>query len=293
LAPVTRQAADEPVITAEEDLDIGERTSLWLDSNAKLVNLFLGILVVLALGWTVYRWIHQGRQANASRAYALVLDQFNTAENEQDEAKRRDSLNAAITAGDTVIKDYPKQFVGRQAQLLVGNANYELASLPSAQGPQALNNAREAYTKYISMADDPQEKAVGNLALGNVLQDQLFITQDNKLVTDAETAYKQAIDLGRGTYVEAEAKLALANMYQAFENRQADAEKLYREVAESRDVKPAPADGSKAPTASAASDTEHTLTPEQMAEVKSFAKMSYAERAKRALDRLPALKVAK
>lgn len=288
MASVREQAVNEPVITAHEDLDLGERTSLWMDSNAKLVNLLLGVLVILALGWTVYRWVHQGRQASASRAYASVLEQFGAAQNEQDEIKHRDALNAAITAADSVIRDYSKQFVGRQAQLLIGNANYELASLPSANGPTALNNARDAYQKYIAICTDPHEKAAGYLALGNVLQDQVFIEKDDKLVPDAENAYKQAMDLGRGSYLEAESKLALANMYTGFENRQGEAEKLYQSVLQDRKVEPRPEE-----KAVKTADGEHVLTPEQVGEVKSLVKLSYAERAKRGLDRLPALKVAK
>ncbi|MGI8907732.1 MAG: tetratricopeptide repeat protein [Candidatus Sumerlaeaceae bacterium] len=291
MASVTRPAAEDVALTVQDDLDFGERTTLWFDTNAKLVNILLAAFIIVALGWTVYRWIHQGQQAKASRAYAAVLEQLGTAQAAPDDAKRRDALNAAITAADNAIKNYPSTFVGRQAQLLLGNAHYELASLQAGQQSTALNNARDAYQKYITIAREPQEKAVGNIALAHVLQDQLFITQDQKLTRDAENAFKQASDLAKGTYLDAQAKLGLANMYQALENRQGEAEKLYQAVAQERKVEPAPVSTDSKPVTTA--EGEQVLTPGQVDEVKTLQKLSYANMANSALNRLPALKVQK
>lgn len=279
---MTRTTANEEAHIHVQD-DFSERASFWMDKNSKLINGLLIAVVLLVLGWTVYKWFRQGAIEKANQGYGMVLQQFTTAVNEQDETKRRDALNGAITAAESVIRDYPNQQVSRYAQLLLGNAHYKLASMQSGEaGRPAMKNARAAYEKVVNSAKTPLEKAAGHLGLGNVLQDEMFINNDPAMAKQVEDAYKQASDEAKGTYLEAEAKMNLARLYEG-SLRNDDARKLYETVAAENQITP-----SKETADVKAIEVEggRTLTPEQIMEIQSFSRISYAEAAQSALARL-------
>lgn len=286
---MSRTTTREIPATAKVEDDFGDRASLWMENNSKLINGLLLVVVLLALGWTAYRWYRQGTLEKANQAYGQILHQFNTAMGEQDETKRRDALNGAITAAETVIREYPNQEVARKAQLLLGNAHYKLAAIQTGEpGRQAMKNARDAYEKAISVAQDPVERAAGQLALGNVLQDEMFINNEPAMAKQVEDAYKRAIDEAKGTFLEPESKMNLARLYEG--RGQIDqAKTIYQSVVAEHKVEP------KMETANVKAielDENRTLTAEQIQELKSFARMSYAEAAQTALKRLAATSAA-
>lgn len=280
---MSRTATKEvPAATRAED-DFGDRASFWMEENSKLINGLLLVVVLLALGWTAYRWHRQGTLEKANQAYGQILHQFNTAMGEQDETKRRDALNGAITAAETVIREYPDLEVARKAQLLLGNAHYKLAAIQTGEpGRQAMKNARESYEKAISVAQDPVDRAAGQLALGNVLQDEMFINNDPAMAKQVEDAYRRAMDEAKGTFLEPECKMNLARLYEG-RGQIEQSRSIYESVVAEHKVVPNTETANVKPIEL---DENRVLTAEQVQELKSFTRMSYAEAAQMALKRL-------
>lgn len=216
----------------------GEKLEHWYEANGKWLNVLLIVILVGIIGYKAYGWMQARNVAKANTAYGLALQRFQMAYQSPDETKKVDELQGAITAAQQVVDDHAGEFVGRQAQLMIGNAQYSISETQSGKDVAMLEKARESYQKYINMAAGNSEKAAGYIALGNVLENLSFIRSDQKLLQEAADAYAQAMSSGEGTYLGAEAKLALARTKSARNSPEAraDAVKIYEDVSKNRKV---------------------------------------------------------
>jgi hypothetical protein len=128
--------------------------------------------------------------------------------------------------------------VGRAAQMALGNAHYYQAAAmatKSADFEKELKSARDAFEKYITMAQNPLERAAGKLALGNVLENQVLVTKDTaKIGTEARKAYSDAAEAAPGSYIAAEARMANARLAANQAGQQETARRLFEQVASDR-----------------------------------------------------------
>ncbi|AXA35732.1 MAG: hypothetical protein KatS3mg130_0713 [Candidatus Sumerlaea sp.] len=273
----------------DELSDLFDRIGLWYHRNAKWIQ-YLVIAVVLAfLGFRLYDRYLETERAKATAEIGKVADTLQSALRETDEAKRKVLFATAIADAERVAKEYSGQYLGRQAQLLLGNAHYYYALALANQKSEASEErkkAREAYERYISIAKTNEERAAGKLALGNVFENELFATQDMNYLKQAEDAYRDAIRLAPNTFLAAEAKLALARMYQPVTGKKDEAERLLSEIQKER----APASQSSeknAATKEAAKETGRKgLSQEKIHELREFSGLSYAKEAERLLTAL-------
>lgn len=221
-------------LVVEESL--GERLEGWYDRNGMLINVLLAGIVAVVIGYSGYKAYHTRTVNRANAAFGAAQERLYTAVQEQDPAKKKDDLQGAITAAQQVVADYSGQFVGRQAQLMIANAQYELAAEEVGKKPDTLEKARENFEKYIQLAETNQEKAAGHLGRGNVLENLAFIQSDNKQLDAAIKDYQNAVSAAGDSYLGRQAKLALARAQaaQTAKEAQEQARKVYQEVADSK-----------------------------------------------------------
>lgn len=286
---MAKPASEPQKIKASTDLDLTDRAGYWIESNGKLINALVILVLIGLIAWSGYRWYNNGRIASANRDYGIALERMQTALSEEDESKQKDALQGAISSAQVVATDYPNTFVGRKALLLIGNANFRLAEVSGDDRKSQIDAAQEAYRKYLQIAADPLERASANIALGNALENQMFLTRDNQLAIQAENAYKAALASAGDSYLAGEAKLALARLYQVQEGRREQAEQLYAEVAKAHQPAVRQVPEQRRSTEVSEGTEGQGLNAEQVQEVRDMRKMGYSAMAEAAMQRLPAL----
>lgn len=276
----------------DEMLDVSERVRLWWHNNEKAVTAVLIVFLVLLIGWRGYNAWQDSKHARSSNDLAEAMKSYGEALAETEEAKRKELFNTAISEAQKIIDEYPSLYAARAAQMLIGNSHYYLAAgvLGKATESQPeLKSAQQAYQKYIDMANTPEEKAAGKLALGNTLENILFTTKNMSLMTEAQAAYKDVESLAPNSFLAAEAKLAQARLMQAQAGRQDEARKLYEEVASSRKVEVAAKKKDKDAEQVQDRNKDESLqgvSPKQAEEIRSFSDLSLAREAQQALAAL-------
>ncbi len=261
--------------------------SEWYSKNTTLINWVLAIVLIAVIGWRAFDWMRTTRLERANAAYATVQQSFNTALAETDPEKRRQDLAAVAPQAESVVTNHSNQPVSREALLLAGKAlYYQAETLTGAEAIEGFKAAQTAYQRYISAAQTDRDRAVGQLALGNSLENLLFLTADQQYGREALNAYEDVQQKVPGTYLDAEAKMANARVLQALEGRQDEAAKLYQTVA---------ADRLRPEVSSLADDTTLTtqqgqqISPEEIAEIRTLRKNSYETLAQQSLERLKGL----
>lgn len=278
----------------DEMADVGEKMSAWYERHQKAINAVLAIVLVAIIGYKLYSRWHESQLASANIKYGTILMNYQSGFGQTDDAKRREMFNTAITEGDRFLDEYPRLKTTEAVQLLIGNAHYYLAASYASDANMAREErqkARDAFQKYLSMADTNQEKAVAQLALGNVIENQLFTEKTPDLQRDVLAAYDEAIRLGAGTYVEAEAKMAKGRMMTALQGRQDEAKLLFEAVATARKVESEKPAETPKPTRELTS--EEKLAEENAAKITKFFEMSYATAAEKELNRMKGLRTSK
>ncbi len=282
---MTTEKAARPMV----EQTAGEKMQDWYDNNGKWINIVLIAVLVGIVGYKTYEWIHTRNVEKANIAYSAALNQYQQAMAAQEPAEKKDKLGGAITAAEQVVAEHGDTFVGREAQLMIGNAQYGLVTTQSGdpEAVKTLEKARDSYQKYINIAADSNEQATGYLALGNVLENLSFINSDPKVMQEAVEAYKQALAASDGTYLGSEVKLSLARALSAINSPQAEAEaaKLYQEVAEKSDVQLV-SDGALEPASNLPAQQDTSVSPEEKKELLNLAEWSHKAKAEEALARL-------
>lgn len=265
----------------------GEKLENWYDRNGNWLNILVIVILAGVIGYKVYGWMQARNIASANTAYGMAVNQLQMAQQNPDEKQKIDQLQGAITAAQQVVDEHSDQFVGRQAQLVIGNAQYIIASSDPEQGVKGLERARDSYRAYIDMAITNAEKAAGYVALGNVLENLSFIESNQQVLQEAETAYTEALSASQGTNLGAEAKLALARTKagRSAEASQAEAAKLFQEIAASRDVQLV-SDAELEGTKPIQLEGGQSLSVEEVKDIKNLAAWSQRQLAQDALARL-------
>jgi predicted negative regulator of RcsB-dependent stress response len=278
----------------DEMADIGEKLSAWYERNQRMVTTLLAVLLVALVGWKVYdRW-HDSRLATANIRYGTILTNYQTAIGQTEEKERKELFNTVLTEAERFIDQYGRLEIAEAVQLIRGNAHYYLAATYANDATQAKperQKALEAFQKYLSMADTNQEKAVAQLAIGNVLENQLFTEKNVDLQRDVLTAYDEAIRLGKGTYLESEAKMAKGRLLTALEGRQDDAKRLFAEVADSSTTS-AVVEAQPTPALRRELTPEEKIAEENARKINKLMEVSYASQAEQALKRIDGMQPA-
>ncbi len=278
---------EKPVQPILVEDTFGEKLEHWYENNGKWLNVLLIVLLAGVIGYKLYDWMQARSVAKANASYSLALTRFQKAYQSPDDTQKVDELQGAITAAQQVADEHADEFVGHQAQLMIGNAQYSISETTSSQNVAMLEKARDSYQKYINMAATNNEKAAGYIALGNVLENLSFIRSDATLLQEAADAYTEAMSAGENTYLGAEAKIALARTKSAQNapEAQANAAKLYEEVARNRQVQLVSAEELEA-VEPIKLESGGTLTREEIADLKNMGDWSQKKVAEDALARL-------
>ena len=276
----------------DEMEDIGMKASEWFNRNSSWLS---GLIIVVALGFIGYRaygWYEKKESSKAAAELTEVYAAVGAAMSAPEGDARKEAYEKAVSEATRVASARPNSPVGRAAQLALGNVHYHRAATfgieSSDEFQTELKSARDAYERYIGMATTPLEKAAGQLALGNVLENQLLVATDARsLSSDAEKAYKEAADLAPKSYLAAEALLAQARLIANQEGRTEEARKLLENIARDRklpEVKP-----DDMPKSPARTSTGQEVSPEELVAIRQFAELSAAREAERLARTLNAL----
>ncbi|MCX7626740.1 MAG: tetratricopeptide repeat protein [Candidatus Sumerlaeaceae bacterium] len=274
--------------------DVFDRLALWYHRNAKWIQWVVFVALVLFIGTRLYRQYQETRFARATAELGKAQSALASALMEASENKRKELFATAITEAERLVKDYGTSFHGREALLLLGNAHYYYSLALANQKSEAAAErkaAREAFEKLLSVAKTPEEKAAAYLGLGNVLENELFATRDMTLLKQAADYYSEAKKLAAGSYLAAEADLALARMYQPVSDKRDEAERTLNAVIKTR--------SEMRGAQMAVSDKEtkqlkfKSIEPEKARELQNFEKLTYAAQAKDLLASLKGFEPAK
>ena len=223
-------------LIVEESLT--EKLERWYDRNGMILNVCLGVVLAGVLGFYGYKWMNERAVRAANMDLSPVVQRFSEAMGTEDDAKKNEQLDAAVTAANEVVEKHKGNKVGREAQMMIANAQYDMAVNKTGQDVAMFEKARDSFQKAVDMSETKEEKAAGLIGKGNVLENLAFIQENPKLLEDAIAVYKEAQTVAAGTYLGGEAKLntARALLAQNNDNATADAKKLYEEVSKDRSV---------------------------------------------------------
>lgn len=280
----TNKPTNQPLV--EETF--GEKLETWYDRNGTFINVIIIAALVGVIGYKGYGWVQARNVAKANVAFAAAHSHYQQGIYNDDKAKKADQLGGAITAAQQVVNDYSDKFVGRQAQLLIGNAQYTIAMTESGgKDVKQLETALDSYKKYLALAQTDEERATGLIAVGNVTENLAFLRDDEKVLQEAVDSYTKAADAAKGTSLAGEAKLAAATAKSGMRGdaARADAKKLYTEVAENRSVQLI-SDEAMKDAKPIELERGEDLSVEQVQELKNLAAWSQRDSAKDALARL-------
>jgi hypothetical protein len=265
----------------DEMEDIGERVSAWYNRNSTVITWILAVVLVGLIGWKGYEKFNDSRVARANSDFSTALRNYTDAVGEMSEAKRKELFTTSISQAEAVARDYSSLPIAREAQLLLANGHYYQGDMKAAL---------EAYNTYAAGAKNSAEKAIGLLGKGNANENLEVTTKESRYGLEAQNAYKEAIKLAPGTYLAAEAKLALARFSQMHADRQEFARELYDEVIRERKPKlVAAAPGEKA----IKTERGQELTTETVQRLRSFAELSYSKEAEQGRAQLRSLPTTK
>lgn len=268
----TKQPLDESM------LDTSDHMMEWFHRHGTLVSTVVLIAALAFVGWKGYSYMQASKTAEAGRQLSRAQGTYNVAIRTPEKAQRDEMLATAVNDTQRIATEFPGTYAAKQALLIEGNAHYYkglLAEQAGDEAREALRKAREAFEKYVQQSTDPTDKAVGNLALAQTLENLLFSTRDLQLGVEAGETYKEVIKLAPDSYLAGEANLGLARLLQNQKGRQGEAKKHYDDVIASR----VPEEVSTA-TVSQSVLTDAGITSEEVAEIRGFSQLTQAARAK-------------
>jgi predicted negative regulator of RcsB-dependent stress response len=275
----------------DEMEDLGHKMNEWFERNSNWLSILIIVTALGFVGYKGYGWWQQKEHSEAAADLRSVYTNMSGALNAKEEKDRTEAFTKAVSEAERVAATRSSSPVGRAAQLALGNIHYQRATsfgIASADDfRKELKSAEDAFQRYISMAQTAEEKAVGQLALGNVLENQLLVADDPKsLSSDAEKAYKEAADLSPGTYVGSEAVLARARLIANQAGRTEEARQLLDGIAKARKLPEVKPDDMPRPVKTAQGGE---ISSEELNNIRTFADFSIAHEAERLSKMLNAL----
>ena len=297
----------------DELRNFGDQLGEWFEKHS---NLFTTIIVVVLLcfaGWKGYERYVDSRAVAAGTDLGALLRNYSEGVAATDAAKRKELLATAETDAQRLETGFGSLYTARAGKLLSGNAKYFEAMLTDTSAAtsatqdelrsareKSLKDARTTYENYSATAKTEEERAIAQLALGQTLENLLFLSENKQSGVEAIEAYKLVDKLAPKTYLAAEAKFGLARLAQAQTGRQQEAAQLYDAViAERKTIDPTlkdtaettgTKDNKKAEILRPIKDQRGQLiTVEQIKEIRSFEHNTYAWQAAEALKALRGL----
>lgn len=264
----------------DEMRDLGEHMMEWLHRNANVLTTVVLVVALGFVGWKLYGKYTESRMVSAGAELGTLLRHYGEGISAPAKEKRTEMFATAVNNAERIAKEHAGTYAGRTALLILGNAKYYEGMFAETAGEEAvtaLREARGAYERFIRVAATPEEKAAGQLALGQTLENLLFITKDLSIGVEAQEAYKEVVKVLPNSYLAAEAKMGMARLLQNQQGRQEEARKLYQEVIASRPVQEAkPPEGAR-PVRLA---DGREMTVEDLGALRSFSEYSVQEQAK-------------
>lgn len=276
--------------------DLFDRLALWYHRNANWIQWVVIVALVLFIGTKLYERYQESQNAKATTELGKAQNALTSALIEKSENKRKELFATAIAEAERLTNEYGNSFHGREALLLLGNAHYYYSLALANQKNEAADErklARQTFEKLAGIAKTPEEKAAAYLALGNVLENELFATRDMSLLKQAADYYTQVTKLVPDSFLAAEARLALARMYQPVSDKRNEAERLLKEVADQRTTLMNETDLAKKAETDNKQPKVKNIAPEKALEFQHFEQLSYAAEAKRLLNSLKGFEPAK
>jgi hypothetical protein len=264
-----------------EMADVGDRLASFYERHSTAITVALAMLLIAIIAWKGYGKFAANRLERINAEMGNILQNLHAAMAATDEAKRKELFQTTIADAERIARDYPSLPIGREAQLLAGNAQYYFGDMKAAQ---------DAYQKYLSMALTPMEKATGQLAMGHTLENLLVRTKNLNLGPQAENAYKEVSRLAPGTYLDAEARFALARYYQNQAGRQNEARRIYESIIADRKLADLKTDPNEKPVKL---ESGKEMTPEELNRLRGFTQTSYHDLSRQAIEALRALPTGK
>lgn len=266
--------------------DVFDRLGLWYQRHARWIQWVVIVALVAFVGTKLYDRYSETQAARRTAELGKLQTTLVGALLEKDANKRKELFATAIADAERLSKEWGASFHGRQALLLLANAHYYYSLALANDKTEAATErkqARAAFERFIAGASTAEEKATGYLGLGNVLENDLFATRDLALLKEAENAYNEAAKLAPNTYIEAEARLALARMYQPVSDKRSEAERALARVVESR--KPFldswQSKNTDSETKKKARASASQIDQEKLRQLQTFSALSYVQEARR------------
>jgi len=275
--------------------DVFDRLTLWYHRNSGWVVWLVLVVLLAFVGSRLYGFYKQASDARATAELGKVQVSLSEALSEKNEQKRKELFATAIADADRLSQTL-SGFHQRQALLLLGNAHYYYSLALANQKSEAAEErklARQAFEKLNGLAKTPEEKATASLALANVLENELFATRDLALLKQAADYYTDVTKLVPDSYLAAEARLALARMYQPVSDKRDEAERALAQVIESRSKASAATSENAENQGNSKASRPKYIDPEVAQDLRDFAQLSYVAEAKRLLSSLKGFEPAK
>ncbi len=198
----------------------------FICENIRLCLIVLAALVVVYISVKAYNYRQDVVLRKSNQLLTWTINIFENGLMETDQTKRETALNQAISYAEQLVDDFPKSKATRQAQYLQGNAYYFMNDF---------DRAISSFQQYIETAQTNEDRAKGYVALGYSFEDRFFYNeQDQSILRQAEKAYDQAIEFGKGTYIEYQALLCKARLLE-LRYKNAEAMEIYEKIIADRE----------------------------------------------------------
>lgn len=225
-----------PVSSPELDATFDEKLDLFGVWVARHRNAVLLIVVIAALiGAALVLWNQQrdGTLVAANNKFSEAEDAYMRALNETNYGtpERLEKMQAVAAICDEVAATYSTLPIGRSALLIKGNALFfagdQIGSTTNT------DKATAAFEEFLRRAENPMERAVGQLSLGTAQENRFFLTQDAAAATAAMDAYQKLEAMEDAGFLRYEAMSSRARVL-AFQGKKDEAIALYRKVYDAR-----------------------------------------------------------
>lgn len=227
----------------DEVLETTDKVLRWIKAH---LNTILGVVALLFAVYAVATYMHNSQRNSLVRANDLLADaqaryNMGVIMTDWSTPERIEAMNEVVRLTNQILDEFAGSPVARQALFLQGTAYFSAGDdvIQALQGGAPnTDNAVSTFTRYISEAQTPLERAKGNLALASAYENMLFLTQQSSYYQDAVLRYRMIHEDAQAPgFVRAEAMLAEARL-EAFQGRTQRAEELYRRVIEMRADEP-------------------------------------------------------
>lgn len=210
----------------DEFRTFGMKLYSFVRENSRLCLIILAALVVVFIAREMYKYRQNRVLRESNDLLTWVINTFESGLTQTDQTKREAALKQTISSAEQLLEYYPKSKAARQARYFQGNAYYFMDDF---------DRAISSFQDYIQTAQTDEDRAKGYVALGYTFEDKFFNNeQDQSILLQAEKAYEQAIEFGKGTYIEYQALLCKARLLE-LRYKNEEAMEIYKKIIADRE----------------------------------------------------------